>query len=129
MVVSLIQKMTQMIQNKKAQASFSFSEDWPEVVAFVILIVGFLFSLKATSAFLSYVVIALCGGVFGRIWWRYRKNMQVPIFLIAIGFLIGYMLGAVFTYADAKMVFLIFILAVFASYYIHEKKIITTTDF
>ncbi len=113
---------------KKAQ-KFGLSEDWPEVLALILLIIGFLFSLKATSAFISYIVIALCGALFGRIWWRFRKNMQVPIVLIAIGFLIGYMIGAVFTYASAKVVFLLFILAVGASYYIHEKKLIKTTEF
>lgn len=116
-----------MKMHKKAQ--LNVSEDWPEILAFILLIVGFLFSLKATSAFLSYIVIAICGLLFGRIWWRFRRNMQVPIVLLALGFLIGYMLGAVFTYASAKGVFLIFILGVFLSYYIHEKRMIKTVEF
>jgi hypothetical protein len=120
---------TGMKMHKKAQAGFSFSDDWPETLAFVLLIAGFIVSLKATSAFLSYVVIVICGALFGRIWWRFRKNMSIPIILIALGFLIGYTLGAAFTYASAKVVFLLFILAVGVSYYIHEKKLIRTTDF
>lgn len=121
--------MTSTSSSMKRKAQFNFSNDWPEMIAFVLLLVGFVFSLRATSAFLSYIVIVLCGGIFGRIWWKFRRSMHVPIALIAIGFLIGYMLGAAFTYANAKVVFLLFILAVAASYYIHGHQWLKTTDF
>jgi len=105
---------------------FVLVEDWPEILGFALLVVGLLLGLFSTSAVINYVIIFLCGTILGRVWYRFKHEEKVPIFLITVGFLIGYLLGTL--YGNRKVIILFYFLGIFLSYYLHEKKIIHSTE-
>jgi len=102
-----------------------FFESWAELFFFILLVVGFLLSLAAPSAVLSYLMIFACGMMGGRIWYEQKDNFKAPFFLIIIGFLIGYLIGT--RYANWIMLAVLFVIGAVASYYLHKKKIIRST--
>ncbi|GAF86208.1 unnamed protein product, partial [marine sediment metagenome] len=89
---------------------------------FILLVIGFLLSLAAPSAVLSYLMIFACGMMGGRIWYEQRDNFKFPFFLIIIGFLIGYLIGT--RYANLVVLIAFFVIGGILSYYLHKKKII-----
>ena len=88
---------------------------WPEIVGFVLLLIGLMISLSIGSSFLTYISAFLFGLIFGRIWYQQRKDRKVPYFIITAGFIIGYIVG---TYYGTVIIFL---LGGSVSYYIHKK--------
>jgi len=96
-----------------------FFRNWAEVIFFILLIVGFLFSLAAPSAVLSYLIIFLAGMTGGRLIYTRKKSMVFPYVLIIIGFLIGYLIGS--RYGDWLVITILFVLGSILSYYLHEQ--------
>jgi len=99
----------------------SFSEAWAETLAVLLLLVGFLISLLLKNAFLVYVVVLIGGFLAGRIF--YIKRFKEPIFpfvLMILGFLLGYLLGAV--WASRFWTAVLFFAGFGASYYLHLKS-------
>ena|SRR3989338_2944427 len=99
-----------------------FFESWAELFFLILLVIGFLLSLAAPSAVLSYLMIFACGMMSGRIWYEQRDNFKSPFFLIVMGFLIGYLIGT--RYGNWIILVILFILGGIASYYLHKNKII-----
>ena len=64
-----------------------FFTNWAEILFLALLIIGFIFSLFAPSAILSYLIIFVIGMMAGR--WVYfrKKSMVFPYVLVIIGFL------------------------------------------
>ncbi len=102
-------------------------DDWPEILAFALLIIGFIVALLAGSAVVAYIIIFLCGGAFGRLWFKLRGKLKVPWFIIIIGFIIGFLLGSY--YGSRGIILLLFIAGLLVSYYLHEKKIIRSVEY
>lgn len=96
-----------------------FFRNWTEVIFFVLLIIGFLFSLAAPSAVLSYLIIFFAGMSGGRLIYSRKKSMVFPYVLIIIGFLVGYLIGA--RYGDWLVITILFVLGSILSYYLHEQ--------
>ena len=108
-----------MFKSKKAIA---FSKDWAEIVAFILLVIGFIMASTSGSAFLTYITIFLCGMILGRFWFQRKKDIKIPYFIVIVGFLLGYILG---TYYGNKLItILLFFIGSLISYYIHEKGFI-----
>lgn len=99
-----------------------FFESWAEFFFFVLLVIGFIFSVFAPSAFLSYIMIFACGGMAGRLMYERKKKLQFPYYLIIVGFLIGYIIGAY--YGNKIIILALFVLGGVLSYYLHDKGII-----
>jgi len=102
----------------------SFLKNWAEIIAFILLVVGFLFSLAAPSAVLSYIIIFVAGMMGGRLIYERRKSMVFPYVLILIGFLVGYLIGSRYGYGDWLVIVLLFVLGSILSYYLHEQGFI-----
>ena len=91
------------------------------------LIIGFLLSLSAPSAVLSYLMVLASGMMAGRLMYWRKHNMHFAYYLIIVGFLIGYLLGAY--YGNRNVIVILFILGAFFGYYLYEKKILRDTLF
>ena len=104
-----------------------FFRKWAEVVFFIILVIGFVIALVSPSAVISYIVIFVCGLFAGRVLYE-RKNRGVfPYFLIIIGFLIGYLLGAF--RGEREVMAVLFILGTLIGYYVYDKGILRDIRF
>lgn len=99
-----------------------FFKNWAEVIFLILLVIGFLFSLAAPSAVLSYVIIFFVGIMGGRLIYERRKSMVFPYVLILVGFLIGYLIGA--RYGNWLIITVLFVLGSILSYYLHEQGLI-----
>lgn len=97
--------------------TISFFTDWAEIFFFVLLIIGFILSLAAPSAVLSYIMIFLCGMMAGRLLYERKDKIQFPYYLMIIGFLLGYLIGA--HYGNKRVILTLFILGTILSYYLH----------
>lgn len=97
-------------------------ENWPETLALALLIIGLALSLASGSAFLSYILIILCGGAAGRLWFSMNKSWKFAGTLLISGFLVGFLLGSY--YANKIILTILFFVGAILSYYLHERKII-----
>jgi len=95
-------------------------EHWAETLAAALLLVGFFIALIVRSQFMHYVVILIAGLLCGRV--LYDKHRVQPIFpfvLIVVGFLLGYMLGAI---AASKLALtILFLIGLTVSYQLHKR--------
>ena len=114
-----------MVMGKKG-TSFLY-ENWAELVAFLVLIIGFVLAISAGSAVILYIAVFFCGGLFGRYWWRFKKKLKFPAFLLILGFLIGFLLGSF--YGSRKVILVLFALGLIFGYYIHEHHIIKSEEY
>jgi len=102
-------------------------DDWAEVSGFILLVIGFFVALAAQSAAVSYLIILFVGMMGGRVWFRIKKNMKLAWVIILAGFLIGFVLGSL--YGDNRMIILLYIIGIGASYYVHDKGLIKSTEY
>jgi len=96
-----------------------FFRNWAEIIFLILLIVGFLLSLAAPSAVLSYLMIFLVGMMAGRLIYYRKKSMVFPYVLIIIGFFIGYLIGS--RYGNWLVITILFVLGSILDYYLHEQ--------
>ena len=98
-------------------------KNWAEVFFVVLLLIGFFVSIALPNPWINYLIIFLAGILSGR--WIYMKKGKQPLFpffLIIVGFLFGYMLGAYPSdIINAKIIAMLFILGGIIGYYIHKK--------
>ncbi|MBN2567091.1 hypothetical protein JXB02_03355 [Candidatus Woesearchaeota archaeon] len=109
-----------MIPLRGKRASWSYWKNWAETYAIVLLIIGFVISLAAGSAVMSYIIIFLSGMFAGRLMYFRKRKLNFPFYLIIIGFLLGYLLGSF--YGRKDIIIICFILGFILSYYLHEQK-------
>ena len=98
---------------------FDFRGKWVELFFFVLVIIGFLFSVLTRNPVLSYALIFVAGMIGGRLMYERKNKFQLPYYLMIIGFLIGYLLGAF--YGNRNVMIILFILGSLISYYLHDK--------
>jgi hypothetical protein len=99
-----------------------FFKNWAEFFFFVLMIVGFIVSIFAPSAFISYIVIFLSGFIGGRLLYDRKQKLQFQYYISIAGFLVGYVIGVY--YGSRQVVIILFILGVLLSYHLHNKGII-----
>jgi membrane-associated HD superfamily phosphohydrolase len=96
--------------------------DWPELVATVVLIIGFAFALFSGNAAILYLVCFLTGLFFGRLWHKVKMSHSVPLFLAIMAFFLGFILGGI--WANIRIITITLLAGILAGYWLHEKKII-----
>jgi len=109
--------------NKRAKFKVEPQEDWPQMIACGLLIIGFILAI-GTSVVLNYILIAFAGLIFGRTLATYEYKWPTTTLLIMVGFLGGFLLGAFRT--DRRLIIVIFIVALVVSYFLHKNEIIST---
>ena len=95
-------------------------KNWAETFFIALVLIGFFIALLLDSAALSYLVIVMAGVIAGRFFFRRRVAQPIfPFVLIIIGFLIGFMIGAI--RANKFAIIILFVGATIASYYLHQQ--------
>jgi len=102
-------------------------KSWAEFFFIVVLVIGFLISVRMGSAVMSYFTITLCGMMAGRIAYEQKNKIKMPYYIIMIGFLIGYLLGSF--YGHTIVIVILFLLGAILSYNLHDKHIIKSKLF
>ena len=104
------------------KAKTNYFETLPIYLAGALLIIGFLVSFSAKSAFLDYFIILLAGFITGRYLYFKRHTVRTTVYIVAIGLFIGYVLGSL---QRSPMLLLVFFVAGnMVSKYLHENKYI-----
>ncbi|MBR9692268.1 hypothetical protein GOV06_05795 [Candidatus Woesearchaeota archaeon] len=94
-------------------------KNWAEIIAIVLLVIGFLMAISMNSALFIYIVVFLSGLLAGRYYFlKIGKQPLFPFFLIIIGFLLGYTLGSFD--ANRKIVALLFLISWYISHKAHK---------
>lgn len=101
--------------------------DWPEITAFIFMILGFVLALFSQSMIIAYIVVFLMGLLFGRIWYRWKRSGRIPLFLAIIFFLMGFIVGALF--ANLQVIVLLLLAGIVIGYWLHEKGIIHSVEY
>ena len=107
-----------MLLKKRAD----FAGSWVEILFIVLLLIGIVLSVLSGNALFSFIIISLSGLLFGRLFFEKRKSFMPAYYLIAFGFLIGYIVGNV--YANRYITIGLFVLFIGLSYYVHLKKFV-----
>jgi 4-hydroxybenzoate polyprenyltransferase len=107
-------------------SSVTVWKGWAEILSFIVLIIGFLFSISMDNPAYIYIVIFLAGLLAGRYYFlKIGKQPLFPFFLITIGFLVGYVIGApIKANANVKVVIVLFFLGWLISHIAHKKRYI-----
>ena len=98
------------------------SNNYPEFLFTLFLVIAFLVSLSLPSAIFTYAMAVVMGMMAGRlVFFRQHKTM-LPFVIVIIGFFIGFISGARF--GSWKILSVLFILSAYGGWYLHEKEII-----
>ena len=103
------------------------AEDWVEYCVLLLLVSGFFLALSAGSEVVSYVFVTLVGLLFARLWWRWKKNLQVIIVFLMFSFMFGYLIGNV--YGSRKISVVLFLTALWAGYELHRRGWLKSLEF
>lgn len=101
------------------------------MMALVLVFLGLVFALTTiTSRFMSFIMIFLWGLIFGRLWYRLKGKFKFPWLLMIIGFLIGFIIAnAILQYKNTLILVALYFFGMWLSYYIHEKKLLESTEY
>jgi len=102
-------------------------DHWVEIVAFALLIIGFVLALVSHSAVISYFVVFFCGAIAGRIWFFTTADTKATWALIIIGFMIGFVLGTF--YGDRWIVMICYAGGLFVGYWLHKEGYIKSVHY
>ena len=109
------------------KGKLDMAQNWVEYLFFILLVIGFFLAAASGSAFVSYIIVLLCGMVGGRILYKYKTDLKIPWVIVLIGFLIGFVTGSF--YADTRIIVFCYLLGIFGSHYLHDKGILKTTEY
>ena len=98
--------------------------DWPEVLALIFLIIGFIMSITAGNTTAIYLIAVLAGLFFGRLYYRFKKSENIALFLIMITFFLGFIVGGI--WSNLKAIALLLMAGIIIGYLVHEKKYLKT---
>ncbi len=101
--------------------------DWPEIIGFILLVIGFFAAVISGSAVIAYTLVLMAGFMGGRIWFTVKQKFKAPWSIILMGFLVGFMLGS--RYGNKKVIVLFYIIGILVSYYLHNSGIIKSLDY
>lgn len=100
-----------------------WEKQWAEVLTLLFLVLGFILSVLLQSALVSYISILVSGFLAGRIYFIKRYKVPLlPVILIILGFLVGYLIGSI--WVNRVLVLLFFGGAFWGSHYLHTHKIL-----
>ncbi len=101
--------------------------DWAEYLMALLLIVGVVFAVVIKSLATSLVIMFLFGLLFGRLWFKQRKNFRIILSLAIMGLVFGFILGKLFGYTE--VIIIVFFGGAFISYYIHKLGWISSVEY
>jgi len=111
----------------------NFHKSWAEVIFFIILLIGFVIAALAQSAVISYMIIFVAGMMGGRLMYFRKDKLKAGYFIIIFGFIIGYVLASLIkpteTYGNVSIIVILFVLGYLFSYYLHDRKVIISTQY
>ena len=98
---------------------------WPELLALIFTLLGFLLSVLISRPGLSYFSVFVSGLLAARLYYLQRyKQPILPSVLIILGFLVGYVAGSF--WASRFWTIFFFFCGFAISYYMHLKGIIVS---
>lgn len=108
-----------------ANSTLKLKQNWPELLALIFALLGFLISVIITKPGLSYFAVFVSGLLSGRLYYIQRYQQPIlPSVLIILGFLVGYVAGSFWV---SRFWTIVFFLSGFSlSYYMHVKGIIVS---
>lgn len=109
-----------MFSNKKAMVNLY--ERWVEWVSFGLLIIGLFLGLWSGSKVVTYLVILLCGIIFGRNMFIKRFGHKIIFYVMMFAFLIGFVLGSF--YGKTSVIVVLFIIGMISGYWLNKKEYI-----
>ncbi len=104
--------------NKCGKISF-FSENWVELTSFFFLLAGFIISARLGSAFISYLILFVCGTIAGKVWYDYSEDLHYAMIFVILGFVIGYLLGN--NYGSKVTLVMLFLAGIFFGYHLFKE--------
>ena len=106
---------------------FDLHKNWMELFFLVLMVIGIFVALSAPSAIISYAIIFLSGMFAGRLIYERKNKIQLPYFMIIVGFVIGYLIGVY--YGSRIIVIALFVTGAVLSYKMYDKKILRDIRF
>jgi hypothetical protein len=98
-------------------------EEWAESFAVLFAALGFIIAIFLRSPYYSYLSVFLGGFISARLFYiKKPKEPILPFVLIIVGFLFGYLLGAI--WVNRFVVLISFAIGFGISAYLHKKKIL-----
>jgi len=106
-----------------------FTKYWVEIYFIFMLAIGFFMSRGMKVAILIYVVIFLSGLIFGRLLYARRKENNMSILIVMLGYVLGYVYGLNKEYGLDKdsvrmSIVAFFVIGNYISYQLHKSKIL-----
>lgn len=106
---------------------FQFYRNWVEFFFFVVMGIGLIIAVITPSALVSYIIVFLCGCITGRILYSRRSRLQAPYYIITVGFITGYALGAY--YGNKLVIIILYVIANILTYSLYEKQVVRDSIF
>ena len=101
----------------------NFSKNYAEILFFFVMVIGAIVGLSAPSAFISYIIVTICGLYAGRVILKSRSFITFPALMASIGFAIGFAL--VLYYGSRKIAIILYIIGIYTGYQVYKKKWLT----
>lgn len=101
-----------------------FSKDWAEWIAIFLLLVGFTVAIIIDTPLMHLIIIFLAGLMAGKLWYKERKQVRFPFFIILLGLMIGYTAGIMVRKGNVFLVVLIFLIGMVINYLVYKKGIL-----
>ncbi len=107
----------------KMADGLKLEEQWADILALALLVIGFIVAVLLRSAFFNYITSFVGGFLSARLYYFKRQKQPIfPFVLIIVGFLLGYLIGTI--WASRFWTFVFFTVGFFGSYYLLKHKII-----
>ena len=106
---------------------YDFQNDWPEFVALLFLVAGFIISIMTDSAAAAYAVVFLMGLFFGRLWYRFERAAKLPLIMAIMGCILGICLGLIMQ--NLQIVILLYLLGIIVGFWIHKRGWLQSEEF
>ena len=105
---------------------WDYTSAWVEYFAMFSMVIGIFLSTNAQNIIVSLILAFLSGGIFGRIYVRWKNSFKITLYIITISFLIGLIVGNWFE--NILITIIVFIIGWRLSFWLHEKKYIKSLE-
>ncbi|MFT4343987.1 MAG: hypothetical protein ACMXYE_04540 [Candidatus Woesearchaeota archaeon] len=90
--------------------------------ALILIIIGFVLAISTGSAMIYYIVALLAGIFFGRIWHQTKSEPQFKYFILITFFMIGFIIGNIFSrYGNYKVTIIVYLIGIAIGYTIDKQ--------
>lgn len=108
----------ELLQSRKGSGVGAFGEHWSEGFTVIVLVMSLVVSLVLVrSAAFAYLIAILLGFASGR--YLELHHWRFPYFLIILGLLIGFIVGARF--GSRKVALFLFVVGMILSKWLHKQ--------